>query len=112
MAESSQKLAKPRSRRVGAISLDKIQNQLTTILKREIGRLMDLSYEGALTEANSKTLITYLKLIQDLRAKEFGRIPTNLPAKIAATSESTEQESEEDLDQMSDEELKKIQTGG
>ncbi len=72
-------------RRLVEVDLEKIQHQFLVVLKRESTRMMDVSFEGKLSESDSRILINYLKLLKELKKSE-----------------------EEDLDKMSDEELVKL----
>lgn len=58
------------SRRLSPVDLDKIQHQLSVVLKREVLRLLDESYVEKLSELSAKNLVTYLKLLKDLREAE------------------------------------------
>lgn len=92
-AENSKK---DRPRRISKVELSKLDAQLLTVLKREIGILMDESAEKKLSNEQSRKLINYLKLIRELEEE----IPEKPPA-------ADEQEAE-DHDDLSDEELKKM----
>lgn len=72
-------------RRLVPVDLDKIQRQLTNVLKREVGRLLDESFAEKLCEGSSKNLVIYLKLLKDLREEET-----------------------KDLENLTDEELEKL----
>ena len=58
------------ARRIDRVSIEQIFKQGLTILKRDITILMDLGYKRKLDPQDSKTLIDYLKLIQELKALE------------------------------------------
>ena len=64
---SPKKTKKERSRCLADVDLDKIQLQLFTVLKREAGALMDLSFRKKLDAIASKTLVNYLKLLKTIK---------------------------------------------
>lgn len=77
------------SRRVKPVNLDYLHLQLLVVLRREAGRLLDLSFKEKLSEESSKTLVNYLKLLKDLKQQEA-----------------------EELENLSDEELEKLSKKG
>lgn len=56
-----------KKRRPKKTDLDKLQIQSMTILTREIGHLMDKSFDEKLDANNSKVLVDYIKLINELK---------------------------------------------
>lgn len=69
-------------RRLVPINLDKIRQRFLIALKREANHILDESFENKLSEESAKTLVNYLKLLNDLKQIE-----------------------EEDLEKLTDEEL-------
>jgi len=63
---------KSNARRCKKVSIDVLQNQLRTVLARDIGRLMEASYTRALERDEAVSLRQYIELINEL--KELDRI--------------------------------------
>lgn len=85
--ENSQEVPlKPPRRRLRPTDLSKVSQKMQMILEREINRLFDESATEELSENSHKKFLNYLKFLPDLRKQE-----------------------DEDLENLSDEELNKLQ---
>ena len=63
---------KSNTRRCKKVSIDVLQKQLRTVLARDIGRLMEVSYTRALTRDEAVSLRGYIELLNEI--KELDRI--------------------------------------
>lgn len=70
VSDQPKKAPQVRSRRVKPVNLDHLELQFLTVLKREAGRLMDLSFAKKLSPTSSRTLVNYLNLLKDLKQRE------------------------------------------
>lgn len=77
-----------RPRRLKPVDLDHLELKLLVVLRREADRLLDTSYTKKLSSLSSKTLVNYLNLLRDLKARKI-----------------------KELEEMTDEELEKLATG-
>ena len=57
---------KPSAKRNRKVSVQHLQRQCRTVLARDIGRLMDASFERALTKEESLALRGYFEILNEL----------------------------------------------
>jgi hypothetical protein len=110
MSESEPDISRKKSkysaaRHIGSIKIAKIQEQFLTVLKREAQRLLDESHKGPLSGESKKSLVNYIKLIQDL-SKPCGVLRKENDDSEGKTSDP------DVFEDMSDEELKQMAKKG